>query len=65
MTHPGSTANTQAEIADLEKLADELGPRGCKTILTARDGRLPHLDVLNPQAPALDGRIYASADHYW
>ncbi|HEY3735794.1 MAG TPA: hypothetical protein VGL63_17965 [Streptosporangiaceae bacterium] len=65
MTHSGSTADTQAEIADLEKLAGELGPRGCKTILTIRDGRLPHLDVLNPNVPTLDGRIYAQADHFW
>jgi hypothetical protein len=56
---------TQAEQDDLERLATALGPHGCKTILVTRDGRLPYLDVLNAQAPALSGRIYASADHYW
>ena len=50
---------------DLEKLAAELGPRGFKTVLTARDGRLPCLDVLNPAAPVLTERIYAQADSFW
>jgi hypothetical protein len=58
-------AETQAEKDDLEKLAAELSSHGLKTILTTRDGRLPHLDALNPQATALTGRIYASADRYW
>ena len=50
---------------DLEKLAAELRPHGCKTILTASENRLPYLDVFNPQAPLLSGRIYASADNFW
>ncbi|HEY3732505.1 MAG TPA: hypothetical protein VGL63_01185 [Streptosporangiaceae bacterium] len=62
---PGDTTDADAEITDLEKLATELGPRGCKTILTTRDGRIPQLDVLNPQAPALTCRIYAQADYFW
>ncbi|HEY3733218.1 MAG TPA: hypothetical protein VGL63_04815 [Streptosporangiaceae bacterium] len=55
---------TQAEQDDLAKLATALAPLGCKTILTTRDGRPPHLDALNPAA-ALSGRIYASASHFW
>jgi hypothetical protein len=58
-------ADTDHDTAALEKLAAELGPLGCKTILVTGDGRLPRLDVLNPHAPALSGRIYAQADHYW
>lgn len=51
--------------ADLELLAAELRPRGFKTVLVTRDGRLPGLEVVNGQRPGLSGRVYASADDYW
>jgi hypothetical protein len=51
--------------ADLEKLAGVLGPRGCKTVLVTREGRLPALEVVNGEFPGLSGRVYATADHFW
>ena len=65
MPYRPETADTHAEQADLEALADELSTRGYKTVLVTGDGRLPCLDVLNPQAPALTERIYAQADSFW
>lgn len=62
---PGSPESTRDEQADLERLAAELKPHGCRTVLVTRDGRLPALDVVNAQHPGLCGRVYASADHYW
>lgn len=59
--------NTSSEErADLERLGDELGPLGCKTILVARDGRAPFLDVLHPAHPeARAHRVHAQADYFW
>lgn len=59
------TTASQSELADLERLAGELGPHGCKTVLVTRDGRMPHLDVIHPEAAALSVRVYAQADYFW
>jgi hypothetical protein len=62
--HPDIT-DTHAEQADLETLAGHLTTHSCKTVLVTRNGRLPHLDVVNTQAPALSERIYAQAGMFW
>lgn len=62
--HP-ETTDTRAEQADLETLAAELGTHGCKTVLITRDGLLPHLDVVNADAPAITERVYSQAGMYW
>lgn len=62
---PGSAASTQDEQADLERLAAELKPHGCRTVLVTGEGRLPSLEVLNSRVPGLSGRVYASADDFW
>jgi hypothetical protein len=62
---PSAAIITDDERADLEKLANELSPHGCKTVLVTGDSRAPTLDVLNGNYPSLRGRIYAQADHFW
>jgi hypothetical protein len=58
-------ADIRAEQADLETLGAELSALGCKTILTTGEGRLPRLDVINPQAPTISKHIRARADYFW
>lgn len=58
------TLDRDARIADLERLAAELGPRGCKTVLVTSDGGMPTLDVLNGEFPEVSGRVCASGGHF-
>jgi hypothetical protein len=62
---PLDTAGTQAEQADLERLAAELAARGYHAHLRTPAGRLPFLDVRNPRAAVLSERVYAQADAFW
>jgi hypothetical protein len=66
---PGSTTGTQADldadITDLEKLAAELAERGLRADLYAPNGRLPFLQVRNPNVQVLTETVYAQADAYW
>ena len=52
------------EVADLERLADGLGPCGCKTVLVTQDGSVPTLDIVNGREPSLSGRVQVSAGHF-
>jgi hypothetical protein len=65
MPAPASTTDTHTEQADLEKLAAELITRGYNANLRTPPGRLPFLDVSNPQATVLSERVYAQADSFW
>ncbi|HEY3733733.1 MAG TPA: hypothetical protein VGL63_07435 [Streptosporangiaceae bacterium] len=64
-TTPAELSVTQAEQADLERLAAELSTRGLKTMLVTGDGRPPCLHVVNPEAAALSERVFAQADFFW
>lgn len=64
MPHRSDATGTRTERADLEALGTELSALGCKTVLTAGEGRQPRLDVLNPLAPTLGRRIHAQADYF-
>jgi hypothetical protein len=57
--------DTDADIADLEKLATEVAALGYQTDLRTPDDRLPYLDVRNPQATILREKVYAQAGAFW
>lgn len=64
----GSTADEQADLADLadlDGLARELTRHGLNAELCTPPGKLPYLHVSNPQASALTERVYAQADSFW
>jgi hypothetical protein len=60
-----STDTYTTEIDDLERLAAELTARGLHAAVQTPQGRLPYLDVTNPQASVLTERVFAQADSYW
>jgi len=53
------SAAMDTEMAALERLAGELTKRGYEARVRERTGRLPYLDVRNPQASVLTERVYA------
>lgn len=53
------------EIDDLERLAAELTACGLHAAIRTPQGRLPYLDVANPQASLLTERVFAQEDSYW
>jgi hypothetical protein len=61
----GSTPDEQADLADLDSLARELGHHGLTAELCTPPGKLPYLHVSNPQASALTERVYAQAGAFW
>lgn len=66
MPAPAShSPDTQAEQADLERLAAEMAARGYQADLRTPPGRLPYLDVRNPRASVLAERVYAQAEAFW
>jgi hypothetical protein len=63
---PASATDVREDRADLERLGNELGPLGCKTVLVSRDGRPPFLDVLHPaHLGKFAARVHAQADFFW
>jgi hypothetical protein len=64
-TPSSAVTSTEAELADLDKLAAELTARGLQAELRTPDGKLPYLDVTNPGISVLTERVYAQADAYW
>jgi hypothetical protein len=62
---PTSAHDTVPEQAELERLAAELAPYGLKAELCTPPGKLPYLQVSNPQATALTERVYAQANAFW
>jgi hypothetical protein len=63
--HPGHPTDTQAEQDDLDRLGAELVTRGYHAQLATPHGRLPYLDVRNPQAAVMSEHIYAQADAFF
>ncbi|HEY1919996.1 MAG TPA: hypothetical protein VGH27_30865 [Streptosporangiaceae bacterium] len=57
--------DTAHEQAELERLATELGRRGLHGELCTPPGKLPYLQVRNPQVSALTEWVYAQAGAYW
>jgi hypothetical protein len=57
----------QVQTVYLEKLADELSPRGLEAWLMAPPGRRPSLYVVNPAARALEENVYVTCgkDGLW
>jgi hypothetical protein len=55
----------ETEVTSLEKLAAELGARGFETRLLAPEGRVPSLQVTNPQATALNENVVAGEGWLW
>jgi hypothetical protein len=65
MVHASEGAGPEAGMAALEKLAAELGARGFETRLAAPEGRVPSLQVTNPQATALSENVVAGDGWLW
>ncbi|GGL42667.1 hypothetical protein [Planomonospora parontospora] len=53
-------ALVDAAITHLERLRDQLVQRGLQARLHTKDGRMPHLVVINPDAAVLSENIYAA-----
>ncbi|MBO0805783.1 MAG: hypothetical protein J2P25_22260 [Nocardiopsaceae bacterium] len=56
-----------AEVAYLDKLAEELAHRGLEAWLMTPPGRVPSVYVVNPDARALEDNVYAvrGGDGLW
>jgi hypothetical protein len=61
----GDIDSTREDQADLERLAVELRRCGLQAELCTPPGKLPYLQVSNPQVDVLTERIYAQAGAYW
>jgi hypothetical protein len=57
--------DTAPERAELERLATEISRHGLHGELCTPPGKLPYLQVRNPQVSALAERVYAQAGAYW
>jgi hypothetical protein len=56
--------NTE-EVAQLERLGNELRKLGFAATVCTHADRLPYLDVKNPRASVLGERVYAQGDFYY
>lgn len=63
--HAPGAADAIEDLADLEKLAAELIARGYQADVRTPEGKLPYLDVRNPNATVLAERVYAQAGAFW
>lgn len=63
--HPGPTADTRSEQAELEMLAAQITALGYEAQLVTPPGRLPYLDVSNPRTALLTEKVYAQAGSFF
>jgi uncharacterized membrane-anchored protein len=61
----GEATSTNAELANLERLAAELTARGLQADLRTPAGRLPYLEVTNSRVRVLTEKVYVQADAFW
>jgi hypothetical protein len=60
-----ATDTQTTETADLEKLGAALTAMGYQAQVRTPAGRLPYLDVRNPQASVLSEQVYVQGESYW
>jgi len=63
--HPHGSTDTDPDQAELEKLAAEMTALGYKALLVTPVGRLPYLDISNPQTKLLTEKVYAQAGMFF
>lgn len=59
--HPHGSTGTNTDQAELERLATKMTALGYKAMLVDPVGRLPYLEVSNPQTNLLTEKVYSQA----